>query len=206
MITKHDRKKISATQKIIQNNTKSNSKTRTSKLIIDIILVILIYNMLLVGISCINKIEEITIFGCKAYVITTNSMEPNIKDGDIIIVKKDKEENLQKGDIITFQNKSGIVTHRITNIEEKDGKKEYTTKGDNNTIEDLETVTYEKIKGKVILKVPILGKLIILLENQIVFLLIILIILILVFWKVKIQEKKEIRREKKKIEEKKQQL
>ena len=206
MITKHDRKKISATQKIIQNNTKSNSKTRTSKLIIDIILVILIYNMLLVGIYCINKIEEITIFGCKAYVITTNSMEPNIKDGDIIIVKKDKEENLQKGDIITFQNKSSIVTHRITNIEEKDGKKEYTNKGDNNIIEDLEKFTYEKIKGKVILKVPILGKLIILLENQIVFLLIILIILILVFWKVKIQEKKEIRREKKKIEEKKQQL
>ena len=203
-ITKNNRKGRSTTIKIMENNKEKNSRIRTIKLVIDIILVILIYNILLVGISCINKIEEISIFGYKAYVITTNSMEPNIKDGDILITKNEKEENLQVGDIITFQKKGTLVTHRITNIEDKQGKKEYTTKGDNNTVEDLEKVNFDEIKGKEILTIPKLGKLIKLLENQIVFLLIILIILILLFWKLQIQEKKEIRREKKRIEEEKQ--
>lgn len=175
----------------------------TIKLVIDIILVILIYNILLVGISCINKIEETNIFGYKAYMITTNSMEPHIKEGDVIITKTEKEEKLQVGDVITFQKKGILITHRITNIEENQGRKIYTTKGDNNTVEDLEKVNYDEIKGKSILRIPQLGKIIMLLQNQIVFLLLILMILILCFWKLQLQEKKDIRREKKRIEDEK---
>lgn len=184
--------------------TKSKRKRNTTlKLVIDIILVILIYNVLLVGISCMNKIEKISIFGYKAYIITTNSMEPHIKEGDVIITKNEKEEDLQVGDIITFEKKGQVITHRITNIEDNEGKKSYTTKGDNNTIEDLEKVSYDEIVGKGILTIPKLGKLINLLENQIVFLIIILMILILCFCKIRIEEKKEIRREKKRIEKEK---
>ena len=100
--------------------------------------------------------------------------------------------------------KNGIlITHRITNIEENQGRKIYTTKGDNNTVEDLEKVNYDEIKGKSILRIPQLGKIIMLLQNQIVFLLLILMILILCFWKLQLQEKKDIRREKKRIEDEK---
>lgn len=176
-------------------------RNKTIKLIIDIILVILIYNILLVGISCINKIEEINIFGYKAYMITTNSMDPHIKEGDVIITKTEKEEKLQEGDVITFKKNGILITHRITKIEEIQGKKIYTTKGDNNTVEDTEKVGYDDIKGKNILRIPKLGKIIMFLQNQIVFLLLILMILILCFWKLQLQEKKEIRREKKRIEE-----
>lgn len=179
-------------------------KTPIIKIVIDIILVVLIYNILLVGISCINKIEEISIFGYKAFIITTNSMEPNIKTGDVIITKNEKEENLKKDDIITFEKQGVLITHRITNIEDSDGEKIYSTKGDNNTIEDLEKVRYDEIKGKRILTIPKLGKLITLLENQLIFLIIVLMILILCFYKIHLQEKKEIRREKKRIEEEKQ--
>lgn len=178
-------------------------KTKTVKIVIDIILVILIYNMLLVGISCMNKIEEISLFGYKAYIITTNSMEPTINSGDTLITQNIKEEDLQVGDIITFKKKGVVISHRITDIEEKEGKKLYSTKGDNNTVEDLEKVEYSEIKGKAVLTIPKLGKLIQFLNNKIVFLVIILIILLLYFWKIHIHEKKEIRREKKKIEEEK---
>ena len=184
-------------------NKRNNEKI--IKIVIDVILVILLYNILLVGISCINRIEEISVFGCKAYVITTNSMSPKLKDGDILIIKKEKEENLKIGDIITFQ-KNGInITHRITKIEEEQGKKIYTTKGDNNTVEDSEKVKYEEIKGKELIKIPLLGKFIKSLQNQIVFLLIILLILILIYWKINLIEKKNIRREKKKIEDERRQ-
>lgn len=41
------------------------------KRIIDIILVILIYQIILVFVSCLNKIDEIDFLGIKAYRITT---------------------------------------------------------------------------------------------------------------------------------------
>lgn len=173
------------------------------KIIIDVILVILLYNILLVGISCINRIEEISIFGCKAYVITTNSMSPKLKDGDVLITKKVNEEILKVGDIITFK-KNGInITHRITKIDEENGQKIYTTKGDNNTLEDSEKVKFEEIEGKSLVKIPFLGKIIKCIQNQTVFLIIILLILILIYWKINLIEKKNIRREKKRIEKEK---
>ena len=173
------------------------------KIIIDVILVILLYNILLVGISCINRIEEISIFGCKAYVITTNSMSPKLKDGDVLITKKVNEEILKVGDIITFK-KNGInITHRITKIDEENGQKIYTTKGDNNTLEDSEKVKFEEIEGKSLVKIPFLGKIIKCIQNQTVFLIIILLILILIYWKINLIEKKNLRREKKRIEKEK---
>ena len=150
-----------------------------------------------------NKIDDISLLGYKAYIITTDSMTPSINAGDVIIVKKVQEEKLQVGDVITFQKQDKVITHRITNIEEQDGKKVYTTKGDNNNLEDNETIEYANIEGKNVLTIPKLGYIIHTLENQIVFLLIVLILLILLFLKIEKDEKMENRREKKKIEQEK---
>lgn len=187
----------------IENINKRKKNTKIVKGILDVIIIILLYNIILVLISCVNKIDDVSIFGYKAYKITTDSMTPSINAGDVIIVKKVQEEKLQVGDVITFQKQDKVITHRITNIEEQDGKKVYTTKGDNNNLEDNETIEYANIEGKNVLTIPKLGYIINMLENQIVFLLIILILLILLFLKIKKDEKRENRREKKKIEQEK---
>ena len=57
------------------------------------------------------------------------------------------------------------------------------------------------IKGKHILTIPYLGKIVQLLENKLLFLIILLIVLIFIFIQLQNQEKKDNRREKKKIEE-----
>ena len=160
------------------NKRKKNAKI--TKRIIDIIIIILLYNIILVFISCINKIEDISLFGYKAYRITTDSMSPSINTGDVIIVKKVQEEKLQAGDVITFKQQDKVITHRITHIDEQDGKKQYTTKGDNNNLEDNEKIEYSEIEGENVLTIPKLGYFIYALENQIVFLFIILILLLLV--------------------------
>ena len=67
---------------------KRKKRANTLGKILYIILIILIYNLVLVGISFISKHDFNGFFGYKAYNITTNSMEPNINIGDIIIVKK----------------------------------------------------------------------------------------------------------------------
>lgn len=187
----------------IENINKRKKNKKTAKKILDILIIILLYNIMLVFISCINKIDDVNIFGYKAYIITTNSMADSIKSGDIIIAKDVPEEELQVGDVITFEKDYQVITHRIIKIDDETGKRVYTTKGDNNNIEDKEKIEYEQIQGKSILIIPKLGYLFNFLENQIVFLLIVLILLILLFFRIRKDEKMEIRREKKKIEQEK---
>lgn len=189
---KYDIKSIEKRKKIVKN----------IKNILYVILIILIYNMVLIGVSSLNKFKNINLFGYKSYVITSASMEPEIRAGDVIISKITKQQDLQKGDVITFRKNQDVITHRIVDIENNEEKKYYVTKGDNNKYEDLEKVEYGQIEGKYIFKISKLGKFIILLDNKIVVLIIMLVILILCFIKIQKDEKKEIRREKK-IENKK---
>lgn len=181
------------------NRRKKNAKI--IKKVMEIIAIILIYNIILIAISSENKISLINIFGYKSFIIKTNSMEPTIDINDVIITKKVQEEEIKVQDIITFIKDNEVITHRITKIENEESIKKYTTKGDNNNVEDSFKITYDNIEGKHILTIPNLGVIVKVLENQIIFLIILLIILICMFFRIQNQEKKEIRREKKKSEE-----
>lgn len=167
------------------------------KRIVDIFLVIAIYNIVLVSISCINKIEPISIMGYRAYIITSNSMEPTIKKGDVLITKKISENNIKIDDIVTFKKNEEIITHRIAEIEETSEGKIYKTKGDNNNIEDTEKISYNEIEGEYLVRIPKLGNILLIFENKILFLVMILIFLILHFYAIQLNERKDKRREKK---------
>ena len=185
----------------VDSINKRKKYANTVKKVLAVILVILIYNIILIFISAEN--DGIELFGYRAYVITSDSMEPAINNGDAIVVKNCEEEDLQTGDVITFEQNQKIITHRIQKIEEDQttNEKTYITKGDNNNIEDSENIKFSAIIGKCILTVPYLGNIISVLENKLIILIIILIILILFFLKIQKQEKLENRRETKKIEE-----
>ena len=184
----------------IESINKRKENVKIAKKVIEIIAIILIYNIILIALSSANKISVVNILGYKSYIIKTNSMEPTISINDVVITKKVKKEKIKKGDVITFLQDGEVITHRITQIEDNGN---YTTKGDNNNIEDTFKITYENIEGKHILTIPYLGKIVQALDNKIVFLIITLIILIFMFITILNQEKRENRREKKKIEDKK---
>ena len=186
----------------VESINKRKEKEKIVKRIIEIIAIILIYNIILIIISSING-KDFSILGYKAYIVNTNSMEPTIKVGDIVIIKKVKAEKLNQGDVITFTQEGEVITHRITKIETEEKSTQYVTKGDNNNTEDTLKIKYEDIIGKEILTIPQLGKAMQLLDSKIILLIIILIILICAFVKIKKKEKLENRREKKKIEESK---
>lgn len=174
------------------------------KKIIGVLFIILIYNIIITVMSI--NVDTIQIFGYKSYIITSNSMEPSICLGDVIVVKKCNEEDLHTGDVITFEQDQNVITHRILKIEKdiQNSEIKYITKGDNNNIEDSNQVEYSQILGKEVLTIPYLGKIISLLDSKIIILVVILILLILCFLNIQKQEKLENRREKKKIEERKQ--
>ena len=186
----------------VESINKRKEKTKILKRIMEIIAIILIYNIILIIVSSING-KDFNILGYKAYIVETNSMEPTIKVGDIVIIKKVKVEKLNQGDVITFTQEGEVITHRITKIDVEESGTKYITKGDNNNTEDTIKVEHEDILGKEILTIPQLGKVMQLLNNKIILLIIILIILIWAFIRIQKKEKLENRREKKKIEENK---
>lgn len=173
--------------------------------ILGVILIILIYNIILTILSSNRLNNGVGLFGYKACIITSSSMEPSIYCGDLIIIKKCKINELQTGDVITFRQAQEVITHRIIKIEDEvqNGETTYITKGDNNNTEDIEKIEYSNIEGKCILTIPRLGKLILIIDNKIIILIIILILLILSFYRIHKYEKLENRREKKKIGENK---
>ena len=183
------------------NKRKENAKI--IKKVIEIFAIILIYNIILIAVSSENNMSLFNIFGYKSYVIKTTSMEPTINVNDVVLTKEVEQKDLKVGDVITFLQKREVITHRITKIEENEGEFEYTTKGDNNNIEDIFKISYENIEGKHVLTIPYLGKIVQILDNKLVFLIILLIILIFMFIQLRNQEKMDSRREKKKIEDKK---
>lgn len=184
---------------------KHKNKKSITKTVLYALIIIIIYNIFIVGVSELLNGTEKTIWGFKAYIVTTESMKPNIKPGDIIIIKHTKEELLEVEDVITFKNSNGVtITHRITDIiQAQEGEKEYITKGDNNKAEDAEKIKYEQIEGSKVLKVPYLGKIIMLLQDEVYLVLIIIIILLIYLHMQKMKEKNMIRREKKKEEDEK---
>ena len=103
-----------------------------------------------------NKIP--TIFGNKIFIVLSGSMESEVYKGDLVIVKNTKADSLEVNDIIAFRDKDNyVVTHRIIKIVEEDGKKVFTTKGDNNNTEDSDKVTEEQIEGKYVKKISGFG-------------------------------------------------
>ena len=99
------------------------------------------------------------------YTIISPSMTPNIKVYDVVFVKKANVEELKEHDVITFYSTNSFfggtpITHRIVEIlEVPDRGKMFRVKGDANEIADDEKVYPSNIIGKVMFKIPQLGKL-----------------------------------------------
>ena len=93
--------------------------------------------------------------------IATGSMEPLIKPGDVTLLQKvnkiEQIDALQVGEIIQFKRENILITHRIMEIVEKDGIKQYKTKGDNNSVEDQSLVRPEDVKGIYRYVIPKIG-------------------------------------------------
>ena len=118
--------------------------------------IVTLFLLVVLSIVVLQKISKNTITLGNIYIfqVVSESMLPEYYVGDIIVVKKTDVNNLKIGDDITYLGTSSVVngltiTHRIVDIEEKDGKKFFVTKGVSNYIEDP-VISGENIYGKVI--------------------------------------------------------
>ena len=106
--------------------------------------------------------------------ITSGSMWPELKKGDLVFIEYADKDSLAIRDIVVFKNlstgsrqASGFTIHRIVELNEDTLK----TKGDANNISDI-PIGYDKIVGRTVnwkekpIRIPQLGKLTIWASNQ----------------------------------------
>ena len=126
------------------------------------ILVILVVSVLFFfGTRLMGKTPSV--FGNYVFRVSSESMEPTLKVGDVILVHSVKAEDIHKGDIVTYTAQSGEmrgreITHRV--VEEPvvtDGSYHYQTKGDapNATLDP--EISYSQIRGKFVIKLVVIG-------------------------------------------------
>lgn len=137
----------------------------TSILMYAIIVILILVGILLVAYYIDNKknarATQVPLYG--AYIIVSGSMEPIIKVRDAVLIKRiDNEDDIHEGDVVTYraldESYYGIlITHRVVNIQEENGKKIYITKGDHNSTIDRSSIDFSQIYGKVVMRIPKIG-------------------------------------------------
>ncbi len=96
------------------------------------------------------------IFGYRASVVMSSSMEPAINVGDIVIVKLGEQP--ENGSIAEFSHEGMLIVHRIVGVKvSKEGARTYITKGDAVREPDPFKTNENMIVGTVKARIPKLG-------------------------------------------------
>ncbi|ENQ3104912.1 signal peptidase, endoplasmic reticulum-type [Bacillus sp. 491mf] len=118
--------------------------------IISFVLFMIMVSLAFVVISSKASGGDPTVMGYQFKAVLSGSMEPTFLTGSVIAIEPTKDgSKYKKGDVITFKEKDNkIVTHRIIDVKDVNGKVAYETKGDNNNGPDLKPVLAENVIGK----------------------------------------------------------
>lgn len=95
------------------------------------------------------------LLGYEIYNVVSGSMAPEIPVGSILYVEAYDPADIQEGDIIAFYSGDSVITHRVVENNVVEG--EFITKGDANAAEDMNSVDYDVMIGRVKGHYPYLG-------------------------------------------------
>ena len=113
-----------------------------------VLIPVLIINCILIVKSFTSE-EVPNVAGTLPLIVLTDSMYPVIQSGDLIICHTAEPDEIEVGDVIAFfdpaGNGSSIVTHRVIEVTELNGRPAWQTKGDNNNTADRLAVTADKL-------------------------------------------------------------
>lgn len=105
-----------------------------------ILVPILIINCALIVVGIVNPGKPPSLFGYTPMIVLSPSMDPLFTEGDMIIVQTVDPAAVNEGDVITFfdpaSTSDSVLTHRVIDIYEKDGKRYAVTAGDFNANSD----------------------------------------------------------------------
>jgi signal peptidase len=91
-----------------------------------------------------------SIFGYRAFYIMSESMEPTIMTGQLVLGETIDAEDVQSGDIIAYKKGNKMIIHRVIVVLNENGNLSYVFKGDNNQFQDKDMVDASQIMYKII--------------------------------------------------------
>lgn len=100
------------------------------------------------------------VVGGSAMTVLTQSMEPGLPPGTLVVIRPRPVDDIRVGDVITYQIRSGeaaVVSHRVVSKTYADGELTFITKGDNNDAVDPEPVKSVQVRGTLWYSLPLLG-------------------------------------------------
>lgn len=93
--------------------------------------------------------------------VLTQSMEPKLPPGTLLIVRPVDPAVIQIGDVVTYQIRSGepdVITHRVIGVGvNSNGERIFTLQGDNNSAPDPDPVREAQVQGRLWYSVPYVG-------------------------------------------------
>ena len=158
----------------IKRKRKAGSRDFTFiwNIFVKILTIAIIFVSIIIVVQKVTNNQE-SFLGFRIFRVQTGSMIPKYQIGDVILVKEVDTDKIQIGDDVTYEGNTGtmngmLVTHRVVDIEEVDGKRVFHTKGIANNLEDP-VISEEQINGVVQTKMYILSLICMLLNNKYVF-------------------------------------
>ena len=158
----------------IKRKRKAGSRVFTFiwNIFVKILTIAIIFVSIIIVVQKVTNNQE-SFLGFRIFRVQTGSMIPKYQIGDVILVKEVDTDKIQIGDDVTYEGNTGtmngmLVTHRVVDIEEVDGKRVFHTKGIANNLEDP-VISEEQINGVVQTKMYILSLICMLLNNKYVF-------------------------------------
>ena len=101
------------------------------------------------------------LLGNKFLVVLSQSMEPTIPMGSVVITKPVNTQEIQVGDIITFRMQVPYgfvtVTHRVIEVDNERLGLQFRTQGDASLEPDPDNVLAANVIGKVLFHIPYIG-------------------------------------------------
>lgn len=124
--------------------------------VLSVIYIIGIVSVIIVGGLLLLTVFPIPGLNLDARVVQSGSMEPAIKTGSVVFIRPAEQYNVN--DIITFRRNptETPTTHRIIEIDSQNSSI-FTTKGDANSVQDMNKVNKKEIIGSVRFQIPYLG-------------------------------------------------
>lgn len=120
--------------------------------LIDAVCLLLISGLLLCAVLLIAVPR---FMGLTAYVVSSGSMEPTLRRGDLIFVRSAGFDEVEPGNVIAFQVGDAVLTHRVWAVDA--GARTLRTRADASAFLDPFTVSEEALLGRAVYKLPLLG-------------------------------------------------
>ena len=126
-----------------------------------VLVLIVAANLVLTVKSLTHPDVPADLFGFMPVVMTTDSMAPGIRMGDLMLIEKCGSQEIGTGDVILYrdpreEDKGSLVTHRVTKVSEG----YFLTASDADGEEDPLPVPAENVLGKFRRTLPLLGGLV----------------------------------------------